>query len=134
MLGGSKYQGVKTLFRYTAFTGLAGFVAWVAHPYLLDVVGYALDLNWRESSVTPFQNSFFSVLSLLFAIFSGNSMGFLYDVSRSVALQPPALLLSPRELHLVYAGRLRSDSLFHLGCCDPNLTVRTEGFLSGLAK
>mmetsp|Transcript_10894 Transcript_10894/g.32646 ORF Transcript_10894/g.32646 Transcript_10894/m.32646 type:complete len:500 (+) Transcript_10894:173-1672(+) len=87
VLGGSKYQGVKTLFRYTAFTGLAGFVAWVAHPYLLDVVGYALDLNWRESSVTPFQNSFFSVLSLLFAIFSGNSMGFLYDRQRQMVQQ-----------------------------------------------
>lgn len=87
VLGSSRYQGVKTLFRYTFLTGLAGTTAWFAHPYLLDIVGYVLDLNWRESSVTPFQNSFFSVLSLLFAIFSGNSMGFLYDRQRQMVQQ-----------------------------------------------
>jgi hypothetical protein len=34
----------------------------------------------RQESVTAFQTSFFSCLSLLFAIFSGNSMAFLYEV------------------------------------------------------
>jgi hypothetical protein len=87
VLGSSQYNGLKTLFRYTCFTTFAGFLAWQAHPYLLDAIGYVLDLNWKETSVTPFQNSFFSVLSLLFAIFSGNSMGFLYDRQRLMVQQ-----------------------------------------------
>ena len=33
--------------------------------------------------MTAFQTSFFSCLSLLFAIFSGNSMAFLYEVRRN---------------------------------------------------
>jgi hypothetical protein len=87
VLGSSRFTGLKTLVRYTLFTSLAGFLAWQAHPYLLDAIGYVLDLNWKEASVTPFQNSFFSVLSLLFAIFSGNSMGFLYDRQRLMVQQ-----------------------------------------------
>ena len=34
-----------------------------------------------QDSVTAFQTSFFSFLSLCFAIYSGNTMAFLYDVS-----------------------------------------------------
>ena len=34
-----------------------------------------------QDSVTAFQTSFFSFLSLVFAIYSGNTMAFLYDVS-----------------------------------------------------
>ena len=48
VLGSSQYTGVKTLVRYTLFTSLAGFIAWQAHPYLLDAIGYVLDLNWKE--------------------------------------------------------------------------------------
>ena len=48
VLGSSQYNGVKTLFRYTCFTTFAGFLAWQAHPYLLDAIGYVLDLNWKE--------------------------------------------------------------------------------------
>lgn len=33
-----------------------------------------------QDSVTAFQTSFFSFLSLVFAIYSGNTMAFLYDV------------------------------------------------------
>ena len=48
VFGGSRFMGLKTLVRYTAFTTLAGFLAWQAHPYLLDAIGYVLDLNWKE--------------------------------------------------------------------------------------
>ena len=48
VLGSSQYNGLKTLFRYTCFTTFAGFLAWQAHPYLLDAIGYVLDLNWKE--------------------------------------------------------------------------------------
>jgi hypothetical protein len=34
-----------------------------------------------QDSVTAFQTSFFSFLSLVFAIYSGNTMAFLYEVS-----------------------------------------------------
>ena len=56
VLGGSQYVGLKTLVRYTCFTTLAGFVAWQAHPYLLDAVGYVLDLNWKECATTTHAN------------------------------------------------------------------------------
>ena len=42
--------------------------------------------------MTAFQTSFFSFLSLVFAIYSGNTMAFLYDVSRSFQTELPALL------------------------------------------
>lgn len=87
ILADSRFLGLKTLLRYTFFTTFAGWGAWQAHPYLLDMIGALLDLNWKESSVTPFQNSFFSCLSLLFAIFCGNSMGFLYERQRQMVQQ-----------------------------------------------
>ena len=37
--------------------------------------------------MTAFQTSFFSFLSLVFAIYSGNTMAFLYDVSFCVLLR-----------------------------------------------
>ena len=41
--------------------------------------------------MTAFQTSFFSFLSLVFAIYSGNTMAFLYDVSPSFHTKLPAL-------------------------------------------
>ena len=38
-------------------------------------------MSGLQDSVTAFQTSFFSFLSLVFAIYSGNTMAFLYDVS-----------------------------------------------------
>ncbi len=35
-----------------------------------------------QDSVTAFQTSFFSFLSLVFAIYSGNTMAFLYEVRK----------------------------------------------------
>lgn len=48
VMGSSRFTGLKTLVRYTVFTSLAGVLAWQAHPYLLDGIGYVLDLNWKE--------------------------------------------------------------------------------------
>lgn len=39
-----------------------------------------------QDNVTAFQTSFFSFLSLIFAIYSGNTMAFLYDVSPSLII------------------------------------------------
>ena len=68
-------------------TGSATSAAYFAHPYLLNTAAHVLNLDFRDS-VTAFQTSFFSFLSLVFAIFSGNTMAFLYDV-RARAGRPP---------------------------------------------
>jgi hypothetical protein len=49
-----------------------------------------------QDQVTAFQSSFFSFLSLLFAIYSGNTMGFLYNVRHPYVLTVwPALIWLP---------------------------------------
>ena len=63
----------------------AGLVAYLSHGKLINLAADMFSLDYSVSNVTPFQNSFFSVLSLLFAIFSGNSMAFLYDVRAAAA-------------------------------------------------
>lgn len=76
-----------------AFT-TAGLFAFVVHPKLVILAADVFHLDWNVDA-SGFQSSFFSILSLLFAIFSGNSMGFLYDVrfpTRTVDGMPSALL------------------------------------------
>jgi len=62
-------------------------VAYLSHGKLIDLAEDIFMLDYSDNDVTPFQNSFFSVLSLLFAIFSGNSMAFLYDRQRQLVAQ-----------------------------------------------
>jgi hypothetical protein len=69
-------------------TGSATSAAYFAHPYLLNTAAHVLNLDFRDS-VTAFQTSFFSFLSLVFAIFSGNTMAFLYDVRALGPGRPP---------------------------------------------
>lgn len=63
-----------------------GLTAFVLHPKLVIFAADVFRLDWN-ADVSGFQTSFFSILSLLFAIFSGNSMGFLYDRQRQLVLQ-----------------------------------------------
>jgi hypothetical protein len=59
-------------------TAAATSTAWYSHPHLLNLAAHVLHLDFKDS-VTAFQTSFFSFLSLVFAIYSGNTMAFLYD-------------------------------------------------------
>ena len=84
-------------------TAGATTTAWHAHPQLLNVAAHVLHLDFKDS-VTAFQTSFFSFLSLVFAIYSGNTMAFLYDVSwegqgrKAHDLAPPEVPCTLREL------------------------------------
>lgn len=72
-------RSVQSLGKVFLVTGSATTAAYLCHPYLLNTAAHVLNLDFRDS-VTAFQTSFFSFLSLVFAIFSGNTMAFLYDV------------------------------------------------------
>ena len=69
-----------SLSKFFLITATATTTAWLAHPHLLNLAAHVLHLDFKDS-VTAFQTSFFSFLSLVFAIYSGNTMAFLYDVS-----------------------------------------------------
>ncbi|KAK9864900.1 hypothetical protein WJX84_009860 [Apatococcus fuscideae] len=71
-------RSFKSLAKFAAITLTATGSAWFAHPHLLDIAAHVLHLDFKDS-VTAFQTSFFSFLSLCFAIYSGNTMAFLYD-------------------------------------------------------
>lgn len=60
---------------------------WWDEDQTIDGVGFGI-----QDSVTAFQTSFFSFLSLVFAIYSGNTMAFLYEVIPfPPRLSPPPL-------------------------------------------
>jgi hypothetical protein len=67
-----------SLVKFFGITSAAMSAAWFAHPHLLSFAGQFFHLDFKDS-VTAFQTSFFSFLSLVFAIYSGNTMAFLYD-------------------------------------------------------
>ena len=81
-------------------------MAYLSHGKLINLAADMFSLDYSVSNVTPFQNSFFSVLSLLFAIFSGNSMAFLYDVRAAAA----ALSLLPLHFCKTCPGQVCSLS------------------------
>ena len=76
----SPVRSLQSLAKFFFISGAATATAWYAHPQLLDVAAHVLNLDFKDN-VTAFQTSFFSFLSLVFAIYSGNTMAFLYDVS-----------------------------------------------------
>ena len=80
----SPIRSAASLSKFFLITASATASAWYAHPHLLNLAAHVLHLDFKDS-VTAFQTSFFSFLSLVFAIYSGNTMAFLYDVS---ALSP----------------------------------------------
>eukprot|EP00884_Botryococcus_braunii_P011500 jgi/Botrbrau1/20350/Bobra.0006s0019.2 len=71
--------------KFVFYTAAASGTSWLAHPYLLDYARLFLHLNPKDN-VTAFQTSFFSFLSLIFAIYSGNTMAFLYDRQKSLMM------------------------------------------------
>ena len=87
----SPVRSLQSLAKFFLISGAATATAWYAHPQLLDIAAHVLNLDFKDN-VTAFQTSFFSFLSLVFAIYSGNTMAFLYDVS-----PPPRLSLHLRE-------------------------------------
>ena len=76
----SPVRSLQSLAKFFFISGAATATAWYAHPQLLDIAAHVLNLDFKDN-VTAFQTSFFSFLSLVFAIYSGNTMAFLYDVS-----------------------------------------------------
>ena len=76
----SPIRSAQSLAKFFVITAGATTTAWHAHPQLLNLAAHVLHLDFKDS-VTAFQTSFFSFLSLVFAIYSGNTMAFLYDVS-----------------------------------------------------
>ena len=100
----SPMRSLQSLSKFFFITGFATTSAWYSHPHLLNLAAHVLHLDFKaclalilacvcwsfiahltcifvQDSVTAFQTSFFSFLSLVFAIYSGNTMAFLYDVS-----------------------------------------------------
>lgn len=75
----SPIRSAFSLVKFFFITSTATATAWYAHPHLLNLAAHVLHLDFKDS-VTAFQTSFFSFLSLVFAIYSGNTMAFLYDV------------------------------------------------------
>lgn len=80
--------------------------------------------------MTPFQNSFFSVLSLLFAIFSGNSMGFLYEVCSTL----PRLLSGKCTCAAPRAGLAWRAFVSQAHCSDHLLNLRRHLARARLAR
>ncbi|KAL0031543.1 hypothetical protein WJX77_006192 [Trebouxia sp. C0004] len=74
----SPIRSAFSLSKFFVITASATASAWYAHPHLLNLAAHVLHLDFKDS-VTAFQTSFFSFLSLVFAIYSGNTMAFLYD-------------------------------------------------------
>lgn len=86
-MGGSRYSTIISIIQYLAITGAVGFGAWTLHPWLVESISDVFKLDFKDSTVTPLQNSFFSELSLLFSIFSGNTMAFLYNRQKDLVAQ-----------------------------------------------
>ena len=80
MTAWSPLRSLQSLSKFFFISGAATAAAWYAHPHLLNLAAHVLNLDFKDN-VTAFQTSFFSFLSLVFAIYSGNTMAFLYDVS-----------------------------------------------------
>lgn len=80
MTAWSPLRSIQSLSKFFFISGAATVTAWYAHPHLLNLAAHVLNLDFKDN-VTAFQTSFFSFLSLVFAIYSGNTMAFLYDVS-----------------------------------------------------
>jgi len=100
----SPVRSLQSLAKFFFISGAATATAWYAHPQLLDIAAHVLNLDFKDN-VTAFQTSFFSFLSLVFAIYSGNTMAFLYDVS-SLLPQPSVHTALPS--HFVIARHLIS--------------------------
>jgi hypothetical protein len=79
MTAWSPLRSLQSLSKFFFISGAATATAWYAHPHLLNLAAHVLNLDFKDN-VTAFQTSFFSFLSLVFAIYSGNTMAFLYDV------------------------------------------------------
>ncbi|KAK9835192.1 hypothetical protein WJX81_004896 [Elliptochloris bilobata] len=90
-------RSVQSLGKVFLVTGSATTAAYLCHPYLLNTAAHVLNLDFRDS-VTAFQTSFFSFLSLVFAIFSGNTMAFLYDRQKEVVKNLYAECMALEEL------------------------------------
>ena len=86
----SPLRSAASLAKFFFITSSATATAWYAHPHLLNVAAHVLHLDFKDS-VTAFQTSFFSFLSLVFAIYSGNTMAFLYDVGPPSSCQTALL-------------------------------------------
>ena len=82
MTAWSPLRSIQSLSKFFFISGAATVTAWYAHPHLLNLAAHVLNLDFKDN-VTAFQTSFFSFLSLVFAIYSGNTMAFLYDVRPS---------------------------------------------------
>lgn len=84
MTAWSPLRSIQSLSKFFLISGTATVTAWYAHPHLLNLAAHVLNLDFKDN-VTAFQTSFFSFLSLVFAIYSGNTMAFLYDVRSALA-------------------------------------------------
>ncbi len=93
MTAWSPLRSVQSLSKFFFISGTATLTAWYAHPHLLNLAAHVLNLDFKDN-VTAFQTSFFSFLSLVFAIYSGNTMAFLYDVRFYMAYPRPILQYS----------------------------------------
>lgn len=92
MTAWSPLRSLQSLSKFFLISGAATASAWYAHPHLLNLAAHVLNLDFKDN-VTAFQTSFFSFLSLVFAIYSGNTMAFLYDVRPTHP--PPCLRCGP---------------------------------------
>lgn len=83
VFGGNYWADYISVAKYILGPGGMGLFAFAVHPKLVILAADVFHLDWNVDA-SGFQSSFFSILSLLFAIFSGNSMGFLYDRQRQL--------------------------------------------------
>lgn len=93
----SPMRSVQSLSKFFFITGAATTTAWFSHPYLLNLAAHVLHLDFKDS-VTAFQTSFFSFLSLVFAIYSGNTMAFLYERQKAMVQNLYAECMALEEL------------------------------------
>lgn len=93
----SPVRSLQSLAKFFLISGAATATAWYAHPQLLDIAAHVLNLDFKDN-VTAFQTSFFSFLSLVFAIYSGNTMAFLYDRQKEVVKNLYAECMALEEL------------------------------------
>lgn len=83
VFGGNLWADYISVAKYILGPGVMGSFAFVVHPKLVIFAADVFHMDWNVDA-SGFQSSFFSILSLLFAIFSGNSMAFLYDRQRQL--------------------------------------------------
>lgn len=93
----SPMRSAQSLSKFFVITGFATTTAWFSHPYLLNLAAHVLHLDFKDS-VTAFQTSFFSFLSLVFAIYSGNTMAFLYERQKAMVQNLYAECMALEEL------------------------------------